>query len=557
MTLPKILRHSFATGLMLVMLAGLVACGTAVTELENNAVVANLPTAVAPASTLVSEPELEPMVAPETGSSTAVDTPPLTEAEPLPGEFFPIDQVDIFSDTTFTLNTPLPTTPTTAVVYQIPGQRLTLESATAVAAQFGFSGPLYQEKLPGDFTITDNDITFQPQMPFRAFAGQEELTIMAGYTFYENRAVRDSFPSTIPTAQAQAAAEAFLNGRGLLTFPYEVRAPWGGDIHFHELINGILLESPRLVVHVNNDSDIVRVSYTPETELLVEVEDTVTTAVSAWAKIEEGVIANRLTYNLFPAESAQDQPLPPGMMPDLRWVRVRPAGENTVLYGYPTVLVNATNPDTAPRVQLLGYELLGTAEQMAELANVGGQNTAVQGIISPDGQQLEIMTWDLVSLAPLAVQGKLSEADGRVMLTTADGQQYWLPNPPANIVADTAGQTVDLFAWDAVTLENDALPRLEWETMQVFSSFGNEQMGQTDVDAALSSFIPFAEFQPYRSVTIDSVRLVYFAAPQSENDFSQPPQFDFPPQLLEPMWEFTGLADGEDVIRLYVPAFGE
>ena len=543
MTSSKILRHSLATGLMLVMLVGLVACGVD-SELENNAVVANLPTAVAPP--------------PTTDNSTAV-MPPITDtdADSLPGDLMPIDLVDVFSNTTFILNTPLPETPTTAVIYQIPGQRLTLESATAVAAQFGFTGPLYQEKLPSDFTLTDDDITFQPQMPFRAFAGQEELTIMASNVFYENRAVRDSFPSTIPTAQAQAAAEAFLNGRGLLTFPYEVRTPFGGDIHFHELIDGVLLESPRLVVHVNNDSDILRVSYTPESELTIEAESELPTAVSAWAKIEEGVIANRLTYNLFPVESAPDQPLPPGMMPDLRWVRVRPAGEGTVLYGYPTVLVNATNPDTAPRVQLLGYELVGTAEQIAELANVGGQNTAVQGVISSDGQQLEITTWDLVSLAPLAMQGELSEADGRVILTTTDGQQYWLPNPPANIVADTAGQTVDLFAWDAVSLENEALPRLEWETMQAFPTGDEAQLGQSGVDAALSSFMPFEEFQPYSTVTIDRVRLVYFAAPQTENDLSQPPQFDFPPQRLEPMWEFSGLADGEDAIQIYVPAFGE
>lgn len=518
-------------------------------SLENSGVVSGLPTAVSPAATVNAPPEST--MDDNTAVDVPQDSPPVVQSEPFPTDGLPVDQPDLFRETSFTLNTTLPSEPTTAPLYQIPGQRLTLETATAVAALFGFDGPLYQEQLPPNFTLTDEDVTFQPQMPFMAFNGaQEQLTIMASNVFYENRAVGDSFPSRITAVQAQSVAEAFLAERGLLTFPYEVRPGFGGDVHFHELINNVLVESPRLVVHVNNEGSVVRVSYTPATELQPQGESGLTTAVSAWAKIEAGVTANQINYHLLPRDSNLDEPLPTDFVAPPRWVRERPAGESAVLYGYPTVLANATNPNTPPRVHLLGYELLGSPEQLAELAAIGGQNTAVQGIISPNGQQLEITGWDLVSLAPVAVQGTLSEANGRVIITSNDGQQYWLPNPPANIMAETAGQTVDIFAWDALSPNENDLPRLEWETMQAIVD------NATGMNPALSSFMPLEAFEPYANVTIDTVRLVYFVTPQPE-DFSQPPQFDFPPQLLEPMWEFSGVADESEIIRLYVPALGE
>ncbi|MCA9979518.1 MAG: hypothetical protein KDD89_01745 [Anaerolineales bacterium] len=555
MTLTKL----FPQSLWLILVAGLVACGgTAVTNNLPAEQAAELPTtsALAPAPTSETSDSVEPQVSAELppASADGATTSELVvaEAEGLPVDTMPVEPMDVFSGTAFVLNATLPTEPTTAVQYEIPAQNLTLELATAVAAQFGFSGPLYQEQLPSGFMLSDEGAAFVPQMPFMAFQGDEQLTVAPGNVFYENTAVSDSYPSTIAPDQAQAAAEAFLNGRGLLNFAYEARPAYAGDIYFHETVDGVLIETPRIVAHVNNDGQVVRISYTAETGLVSSGETPLITAETAWQQLQSGVRANEIAYTLLPVDANNDQPLPPNLVPEQRWVRERPAGESAILYGYPSVMVNATDPNSAPRVQLLGYELVGTAEQLSELANVGGQNTAVQGTISADGQQLEITTWDLVSLQPLSLRGTFSQDGDRVIFTAADGQAYLLPNPPANIVAETAGQQVDLFAWDTVTNEQESeLPRLEWETMQVLPQ-GEE--GTAGVpEPALSSFMPLESFRTYEEATINSVRLVYFLAPQV-SDLGETPQFDFPAQRLQPMWEFSGVVDGQDILRLYVPA---
>lgn len=553
-----ILSRFYRLAVWPLLLLGLVACGgTAVTDTAPTGLLSDPP----PTTAAVAEsPEIEPEVEPS--QPTEAELPPasgggaatsglVAEPESLPVDGLPTEPMDVFSGTAFVLNTSLPTEPTTAVRYEIPGQDLTLESATAMAERFGFTGPLYQEQLPGDLTITDEGNTFVPQMPFMAYQGTERLTVAPGNLFYEDTAVAESYPSQIGLAEAQAAAEAFLNGRGWLDFAYEARAGYAGDVFFHELIDGVLLETPRMVVHVNDDGQVVRLSYTPNNGLTALETTTLITAEAAWAQVQEGVRANQLAYTLLPIDAESDEPLPPNLVSDQRWVRERPAGGEAILYGYPTVLRNATDPNAAPRVQLLGYELVGTPEQLAELANTGGQNTAVQGTISPDGQQLLMRDWDLVSLQPLSVRGQLSQAGEQVVVTDADGQTYSLPNPPADIVAETAGQIVDIFAWDAVATSSDLL-QLEWETIQV--AVGEPGAGVPE--PAVSSFMPLEAFPTYEEATVDAVRLVYFVAPQV-SEAGVMPEFDFPPQVLQPMWEFSGAVDGQDTLRIYVPAVAD
>ncbi len=85
-----------------------------------------------------------------------------------------VEPFDIFSGTTFLLNTTLPADPLTAPVWRNPEIYPDLNMAYALAQKLGFTGPLYQDALPPE--VRDQIETLGEgvyRMPFYAFRGNE------------------------------------------------------------------------------------------------------------------------------------------------------------------------------------------------------------------------------------------------------------------------------------------------------------------------------------------------------------------------------------------------
>ncbi|RMD47504.1 MAG: hypothetical protein D6835_07260, partial [Candidatus Thermofonsia bacterium] len=161
------------------------------------------------------------------GAETAVLSPlPAAESAIVADDLMiePGFYTDIFSGTLFTLNAALPTEPTQALVQQ--QTTFTIDEATAqqLAAQLGFSGSLYvpyYQPFPEQLDVVESDAApFEQPSVYYAFNGTEILTIDGFGVYYRDEAIDYNVTNQLSVADRTQIAEAFLQERGLLTFPY-------------------------------------------------------------------------------------------------------------------------------------------------------------------------------------------------------------------------------------------------------------------------------------------------------------------------------------------------
>ena len=164
--------------------------------------------------------------------------------------------IDPFSDTTFTLNATLPQEPISGLVTQ----RLTETSIDAafarqIADQYGFAGPLYIEIFAAN---GPSEGPGAPPANYIAFDGPRTLRIDPWSIYYYDEAaaakINHEKPQILPNAVA--LAEAFLQERGQLNFPYVAEVQPLGEVFFLRSVDGTAAVEPEISVTLNADGEV-------------------------------------------------------------------------------------------------------------------------------------------------------------------------------------------------------------------------------------------------------------------------------------------------------------
>ncbi|MFZ5822477.1 MAG: LysM peptidoglycan-binding domain-containing protein [Chloroflexota bacterium] len=361
--------------------------------------------------------------------STAVISPPS-------GEIYD------WRGTPLTLQTNLPNGPAEAFVFAYqPETPATLESARALAAQFGMNGTVYTAGGP-------------PQSPsFLIVEGDQWLYVHSDqhFQYYPDY---PRFTAAInggtPPANAEALIGEFMASHGF-DFDYRL-AP-------SEMYGG-LLAAP-----LTPDGNIICYEYFQCAGLRFTLD-------------EEGILsmdgilptyAPLGQYGIISAEEAFQQILEAnggaGMLegmtspsgPIQTWLRPHPLDETITLFGWMTSIPSAEG--SAPLITLDGYTMTGnTAGIPADFGNAfveaTGQFHETDGL-----RTFELESWKVYDGYEDGLLGAISLQNGQVILNTADEEIFVLPDAsdlplPLDNVFVIGVRQGDLFEWKSVDLRN-------------------------------------------------------------------------------------------------------
>lgn len=336
----------------------------------------------------------------------------------------------VFSGTQFILNATLPTEPTQATVQRAPEYVLTADQANSLAAQFGFTGVVYQEILPASFYTTADgqaaDPATLPRMPYYAFNGTAQLTITGYGVFYYDSGIKENYPSVVNYAQSAPVAEAWLRERGLLdSFPYVMEESYNGDVSFKRLVAGQPLNYPEIYVHLNDQYQIIYVNYSPIPGLQDLGNYPLISAQAAWDKVLGGVDENQIPYEILPSAEQLQPVVDPYAGQYQYWQRTFEAGD--AITSYSGVQAFQPNDGGIPLVKTDRFIVSGAEEDLRGLAASAGRQIIIDGTIAADGTTLQLSSWRALEqdtyLETLYLEGtvQVSDQPNTLLLTTIDG----------------------------------------------------------------------------------------------------------------------------------------
>lgn len=542
-------RYIQLAGHLLALMTGILAlagCGTQPTVLPTQAAVAVVGTADAvgtavpanapiptsqPTATLPELPTAEagerPLLPRFAGSAAFTNQAAGLNAASLPAP-------GAFTAVAFSLNAELPTGPATAAALRASALPFTFEEAQRLAARFGFSGPLYTQMLP-DVLQTAANLPAGAAAPpdltpaFYAFDGPRTLTINPTAVSYTDSRVPVDFRNPLPFQQAAPAAEAFLQARGLLDFPYTLEEGWGHEVFVVRLIDGRPASQPDISVGVGGDGQVAYVNYQTMAAPDIIGEYPLIPAETAWQQLQAGPDENVVISAAAPGATPPAEPVSGFQY----WPREHRPGPDVHLYAWPTAFAPADG-NGAPRVQILNYTLQADADVLGALAAQVGQNVHVWGSLEAGTGALTVAGWEpLPELNPLFKSGVVQRVEGQARLQdAASGETFILPDVPADV---PDGATVNVFAW-AVRQTGLAFPVLDWEGIDRQLTEGAPAAVESGEDTAVPA---------YTELTIEAVTLAYY---------TQAIGSQIPETLWQPAWKFRATAANGDILTFYLQA---
>ena len=507
--------------------------------------------AIAPTATAVPQPIVDPAAAtplPGLGSASGISMgmggggdAAGQAIEGMPVDL-PIAPWNPLSGTTFIMNAALPTDPTALPVYSQPAQNLlTLEDVQRYADLFGLTGPIFTDVTPPDMPA---DYVLPPV--YFVFDGLRSLAVRTdGLYYYDQGAAPDFFAESGSYEQSAPIAEAFLQERGLLDFPYEMRpTPGGSDVEFRRLIDGRPVVLAEFFVTATNEGKVLSVSYQPLNQLGNIGVYPLRTAEDAWQQVlTNGADFQNVTFISYPGPDwiAPEQEVFVDPYADLykSWQREYNDGDAITIYPYPTVHVSVDG-QAPPRIQADQYLLLGSDEDLRAIAAYAYQQIRVTGVIrEADGQKsIELTDWEPVNPETFqylpGLPGTIRLANGQVQFNSDGGETFVLDQSPTDI-AD--GERVYLYGWR--TVSTDGEQSFSWQSMDRI------------IEIPPTTEEPIAEplpFEPYRirEAAINAIDLVYIFTPVFD-ETNQTSQF-----IIQPAWRFSGLTDTQEIVEIFV-----
>lgn len=447
------------------------------------------------------------------------------------------------SGTVYLMNTTLPVDPTSATVYQQPGENtITLEDMRHFATLFRMSGDIYTESYPVSEPAPGEPVWTPPSFYFM-FDGPRTLSAWGtSLQYYDQSAAPDFTAELMNYEQAVPIAEAFLRDRGLLDFDYQLVAPQysGSEVLFHRVVDGRPVNTYEYNVSVTTDGQVLSVYYNPLNKLQSLGNYPLRSAESAWQQfLAEGVDYQNSYYSTYPGPGFElPEPEIPAEGAYKYWQRTYVEGETVNLYTAPLIYQPVEN-NNAPRIQAEQFVLAGSDEILRAIGDQPGKQIRVAGVVHiVNGVlNLEVNDWQVVEFIEYQYQpGTIRQSDGQTLFDADSGETFLIPDAPTDL-AD--GERVNVNGW---SLEpGDPYRVFNWQNIDRIVNF---ETLPTDVS------IEPAISEPYRidQVEITSVDLIYASVSfvgQSRTDVQI---------FLQPAWRFKGNANTNEYFELVVQA---
>lgn len=443
----------------------------------------------------------------------------------------------------FNLNTTLPGAPAPTTVWQQSQNEMSQEQMRDMANRLGFTGPIYTDPWYDQF-LQDNPGVWPGPRSYYVFDGSRMLSFYgANVSFFDNAAMPVGTPWTLmPFEQARPIAEAYLNERGLLDFPYEiVLSPYGGqEINVHRLVNGVRNTTAEISVSIAPNGNILSLYIQPFTAFTAVGDYPLISAEEAWQLAQGTPDYLRVFHNIYTDPATW--PVDMGQTPsDYRyWSRTYLNGENVTMYFYPIVYLSADG-STAPLVRAGEFNLIASEADIQTMVDNANQNIRLIGVVQGDtlyNQSIQVTSLEVLGDYQewQSRQGVIRRADGQTYLDTAEGETIIIPNAPADLPDGTevyvngpsieAGEPYGTFIWMGI------------DKVIVYSE-----------DPAVFEPGLYPTPVPISQVNIDKAELIYSYSYTPSPDGTGPGG-----TWIQPTWRFTGTTDTGEIVELLVQA---
>ncbi|MDX1417337.1 MAG: hypothetical protein R3293_24235 [Candidatus Promineifilaceae bacterium] len=481
-----------------------------------------------PLATTTPEPEIEPEEEP---AADLALLPPFKELD-ANGIGDPGPQIigDLFAETSFKLAAELPEGPLNAVVQEHSFGRINEEIARTLADQFGFYGPLYEQRIPAQYAPPPGE---DAPLVLSAFDGRRVLVINEFGLTIEDRGVtvdynnRPDFATTAPMVESQ------LNEWALLDFPYELVDLDGTVVQVIRMIDGIPTNQNEFNMLFNHEGQLNYFDYRPLREVQEWGRYPLQTAELAWQQIQTSDGREGTRFEILPLEPAV-APVENFVNPR-SWIPVSDPGQELHLYITPAVYEAIDG--SGLHLMFGDFTLAGDEEQLAEIAAHLEDVLHVWGTTGlEDGTKtLEINGWEMIAMVNYqSIEGQIIRENGQTLLQTASGESFILPAVPDDIEEGT-----EVYASVAARRDGDAdYPLLDWMSL-------TEKIEWPEIPLSA----PAPEPGPIGEVVVNEISLIYFALylPGDESAGQ-------PPILFLPVWIFMGETDQNQRVTFWVPA---
>lgn len=477
-----------------------------------------------------------------------------------------------FINAQLVLNTELPLDSMNGVVQQRMEQtQIDATLARQIANQLGFSGPLYSETY--DWGMEEE--AYIPPATYIVFDGAKSLHISPwGISYADQTAINalDHNQQT-PFARAAEVAEAFLEEHGWLDFPYEIEEGSHNELFFMRIVDGFVTNEPEIVVTVNQMGQIAYVYDNMLNDWAFVGNYPLITAEEAWQNLLTNIgndydVQYRISYT--------DDPFVLEEMPEIDtdysyWERQYSAGNEVHLYEWVTVFQPVEGG--APLVKTTQFTIQADDMTLATLAENQGRQLHLWGTINEEGNYLQLTGWELVPEESgfFYERGTLRQENGQWLFYGENEAIYALLDVPADV-----SNELDVYVF-AHTMRDAGLayPVLEWVGIESYVEYPEIEIDEDglieedyviDEDALIDEplpvdILPVEPYEPfsYENVQINGVSLVYMVT------YMQPAEFEAtddmvwatPTIYLQPVWQFAGIAENGDEVKLFVQAVAD
>ena len=351
------------------------------------------------------------------------------------------------------LSVPLPQSPADAKLYLLKDEQpASVETAKALAAQFGIQGGVYEtpSTLPGaiGYLITDGKqrLYVQSDINFSYYTDYPSYSFMSG-----GRDITDE--------QAASAIDAFMQTHGL-SFPYRIENPHLNPGLYHVLPltpDGARVQfnyniPSRIVFTLDQNRQVVQVaSYRADYEAL-DGEYGIITAEEAFQKVLDSsdVIQNGVLESVSSSGGADDS---------RSWSRAYPDNVTVTIYGQPQSYP-ASEAGGAPFIAIGQFTAVGNVSGIENIDPTVYIEATGQFVIENGIRKFNVESWKVTSAIDTYLSGSLRREGSQTILTADGSGEYFIQDAPADVPLNTTpgdeflsihGFTADgKFSWDLI-----------------------------------------------------------------------------------------------------------
>jgi hypothetical protein len=412
-----------------------------------------------------------------------------------------------FEGTEFILQTNLPVVPSNVSIYQQPAPKeLTLAQVRSLAGRFGFTGAVYQQKLPELPANSSSSQNGFPTLPtfYTLFDGQRRIQITNQGFEYSDTSIPESVwsQSPLPYNQIESIARQYLESHGLLDFSYRTLLdPNSANvIEFEVLADQWPIVNLKARVVIAPDGRIASISY-PLINFTILTKYPIHSANDAWNALQSGA-----TPGKWMQMSVSNPPGANYKGPLEIWGPEYAPIQYVEITGSVSVYLPVKGENVQPMLDLgPGSPRLEVSDKdLQDLIDSNYRLLLLWGKLQLDdsgGLIFEVAGWKDASQVEMKnIQGAIVREQGRVLLRQADGQVFLLPLAPKDIPNDIS---VSVSAWDTNRFQ-DGYPELGWSTIETPPQPAAAGNPQSNVISTPENFLPTAENSSAVSVAIST-----------------------------------------------------